>query len=105
MRGVSAERTAVKRGLVAAAMFVAVGLAGFGVQDLLAQASVRGQWRTLSLLMPINPVHLAVTHNGNVLIVAGSGNVVTETNFRTAVWDLGANSIATQSLAWDMFCN
>src|SRR2546427_3999150 len=105
MRDASAERTAVSRWLIAGAILVAVGLAGFGVQDLLAQASVQGQWRTLSLLMPINPVHLAVTHNGKVLIVAGSGNVATETNFRTAVWDLGANSIATQSLAWDMFCN
>ena len=105
MRDASAERTAVSRWLIAGAILVAVGLAGFGVQDLLAQASVQGQWRTLSLLMPINPVHLAVTHNGKVLIVAGSGNVATETNFRTAVWDLGANSIATQSLPWDMFCN
>src|SRR5437773_1930116 len=105
MRDASVERTAVSRWLIAGAIFVAVGLAGFGVPDVLAQASVQGQWRTLSLLMPINPVHLAVTHNGKVLIVAGSGNVATETNFRTAVWDLGANSIATQSLAWDMFCN
>ena len=69
MREASAERTAMKPWAIAAAILVASALAGFGVQDLLAQPSVQGQWRTLSLLMPINPVHLAVTHDGNVLIV------------------------------------
>src|SRR5258705_9829421 len=89
----------------AAAIVVAVGLAGFGVQDLLAQASVQGQWRTVTPLMPINPVHIAVTHDGKVLIVSGSGNVATETNFQAGVWDLQANTITTRSLGWDMFCN
>src|SRR6476659_15564 len=83
----------------------AIGLAVFGVQGLLAQASVQGQWRTLPLLMPINPIHIAVTYDGKVLIVAGSGNVRTETNFRAAVWDLQANTITTQPVVWDMFCN
>jgi len=105
MRDASAERAAVKPWAIAAAIGVAVALGVFGVQDLRAQASVQGQWRTLSLLMPINPVHLAVTHDGNVLIVSGSGNVATETNFRAAVWDLQANTIATRSVGWDMFCN
>jgi hypothetical protein len=54
--------------------------------------------------MPINPVHLALTHDGKVLIVAGSGNVATETNYRAAVWDAVAGAILTP-LAWDMFCN
>jgi Galactose oxidase-like, Early set domain/PKD domain len=105
MREASAERTAVRPWAIAAALFVVVALAGLDVQDLVAQASVQGQWRTLPLLMPINPVHLAVTHDGNVLIVSGSGNVATETNFRAGVWDLQANTIATRSLGWDMFCN
>jgi len=77
----------------------------WGVEGLLAQASVQGQWRTVPLLMPINPVHIALTYDGKVLIVSGSGNVATETNFRAAVWDLHANTITTQSLVWDMFCN
>jgi hypothetical protein len=55
--------------------------------------------------MPINPVHIAVTHTGKVLVVAGSGNVATETNFRAAVWDPAAGTIPTQPVAWDMFCN
>jgi hypothetical protein len=32
--------------------------------------------------MPINPIHLALLHDGNVLIVAGSGNLATETTLR-----------------------
>ena len=70
---------------IAAAIVMAIGLAIVGVQDLQAQSSVQGQWRTLSLTMPINPVHIAVTYDGKVLIVSGSGNVAAETNFRGAV--------------------
>jgi galactose oxidase-like protein/PKD domain-containing protein len=55
--------------------------------------------------MPINPVHLAMLHTGQVLIVAGSGNVATETNYQAAVWYPESGSIATQPVAWDMFCN
>jgi hypothetical protein len=55
--------------------------------------------------MPINPVHLALTNDGKVLVVAGSGNVATETNFRALVWDPVANTFASHTLAWDMFCN
>ena len=46
-----------------------------------------------------------MTHNGKVLVVAGSGNVAAETNFRAAVWDPQAETIVTQTLNWDMFCN
>jgi len=96
----------MKRWRVAAALVVSAGLASFGVQNVHAQAAAQGQWRTLPLPMPINPVHIAVMHTGKVLIVAGSGNVAAETNFRAAVWDLDAGSIAMQPLlAWDMFCN
>jgi len=90
---------------IAAAIVAATGLTIFTVQDAVAQPNVQGQWRTLPLLMPINPVHIAVTYNGKILIVSGSGNVATETNFRAAVWDLQANTITTQPLGWDMFCN
>ncbi|MGH9140705.1 MAG: galactose oxidase-like domain-containing protein [Vicinamibacterales bacterium] len=55
--------------------------------------------------MPINPVHVALMHDGNVLVVAGSGNVAAETNYRAAVWDPIQGTIAVQPLAWDMFCN
>ena len=70
-----------------------------------AQASVQGQWQTLPNLMPINPVHAALLHNGKVLIVSGSGNVPTNTNFQAAVFDPATGTITTQPVNWDMFCN
>lgn len=70
-----------------------------------AQASVQGQWQTLPNLMPINPVHAALLHNGKVLIVSGSGNLPTNTNLKAAIFDPGTESITTQAVNWDMFCN
>src|SRR6266571_8032245 len=85
--------------LFAAAVFVAT------TPVLWAQANLQGRWTTLPYLMPINPIHLALLNTGKVLIVAGSGNVPAETNYRAAVWDPQAGSIVTQPVAWDMFCN
>ena len=64
-----------------------------------------GQWQTLPYTMPINPVHMALLNNGKVLVVAGSGNVATETNWRAAVLDLALGQVVTQPVSWDMFCN
>ncbi|HVH28801.1 MAG TPA: galactose oxidase-like domain-containing protein [Vicinamibacterales bacterium] len=84
---------------------LALALAGGSPHPLMAQAGVQGQWRTLSNQVPINPVHMALMNNGQVLIVAGSGNVATETNFQAAVWDPLSQTFLTQPLSWDMFCN
>jgi len=70
-----------------------------------AQASVQGQWQTLPNLMPINPVHSALLHNGKVLIVSGSGNVPTNSNWQAAIFDPATGTITTQPVTWDMFCN
>jgi hypothetical protein len=64
-----------------------------------------GRWDTLSLLMPINPVHVALMHNGKLLIIAGSGNDPDNKNFQAAVWTPGTNAINTFPIDWDMFCN
>jgi hypothetical protein len=64
-----------------------------------------GQWQTLPYTMPINPVHTALLYNGKVLIVSGSGNVAGNSNYQAALWDPQAGTIATQPVAWDMFCN
>lgn len=69
------------------------------------QASLQGQWQTLPNLMPINPVHAALLHNGKVLIVSGSGNLPTNTNLQAAIFDPTTGTITTQQVAWDMFCN
>lgn len=74
------------------------GLAG-------AQANVHGQWQTLPVLMPINPIHAALLHNGNVLLVAGSGNLPSDTNLQAAVFDPQTGTVTTQPVGWDMFCS
>src|SRR5688500_251715 len=70
-----------------------------------AQAATVGQWRTVAHTVPINPVHAVLLRTGQVLIVAGSGNDATETNFRAAIWDPPSETFSLQALAWDMFCN
>jgi len=89
----------------AAALVLLLGSALLYSPQLGAQAGAQGRWVTLPSLMPINPIHIAMMHNGKVLIVAGSGNVASETNYQAAVWDPESGSIITQPVAWDMFCN
>ena len=69
------------------------------------QANLHGQWQTVPTAMPINPVHASLLHNGKILVVSGSGNVPANTNFQAGIWDPATNTIATQPLGWDMFCN
>ena len=102
MRTSSAERT---WSAVIAAIVLALAMAGWSTPSLQAQAGTVGQWRTLTNQVPINPVHVALMNNGKVLIVAGSGNVATETNFQAAVWDPASETFQTQPVAGDMFCN
>jgi hypothetical protein len=55
--------------------------------------------------MPINPVHVALMHNGKVLVISGSGNDPTNHNLEAGVWDPRHHTISTFTLAYDMFCN
>src|SRR5689334_19662128 len=71
----------------------------------LGQADIQGQWVTLSNQMPINPVHVALMHNGKILIVSGSGNDPNNHNLRAGVWDPATGITTTQTISWDMFCN
>ena len=87
-----------------AVLAVAVVLSFVGARAA-AQANVEGQWQTLPNLMPINPVHAALLHTGQVLIVSGSGNLPTNTNLQAAVFDPASGLVTTQRVAWDMFCN
>src|SRR6266436_2579282 len=77
----------------------------FLTEESMAQPNLQGQWNTSSYTMPINPVHVALLHTGKVLVVSGSGNVAGNTNYQAAIWDPSANTIATQPVVWDMFCN
>jgi hypothetical protein len=49
-------------------------LVGVSTPELMGQAQTVGKWTTLSYTMPINPIHVALLHNGKILVVAGSGN-------------------------------
>ena len=92
--------------------------------EMMAQANVQGRWRTLIQLMPINPVHVALLHNGKVLVVAGSGNCAPgqtvpsgqpacptgapygpSNNSGAGLFDPATNSFTPFPLSWDMFCN
>jgi hypothetical protein len=84
---------------------LALALGASSPRGLLAQAGTQGLWRTLANQTPINPIHVALMNTGEVLIVAGSGNLATETFFQAAVWDPFSQTFQTQALAWDMFCN
>ena len=69
------------------------------------QANIQGRWSTLPTPMPINPVHVALLNTGKVLVVSGSGNVANNTNYQAGLWDPQADTVTTQPVAWDMFCN
>ena len=104
MRRLSEKERTTKEWFTAAAIVLTAALAAT-TPLLWAQFNLQGRWTTLPYLMPINPIHLALLKNGKVLVVAGSGNVATETNYQAAVWDPQAGTIVTQPVAWDMFCN
>lgn len=72
---------------------------------LFAQANLQGQWQTLDTQIPINPVHVALMHNGKILVVSGSGNLPSDTNYMAAVFDPTTGTVTTQAISWDMFCN
>jgi hypothetical protein len=83
-----------------------LALGGWLAPALRAQAGTQGQWRTSVNQLQINPIHMALMNNGQVLVVSGSGNVATETNFRSAVWDPASETFQSRPVtAWDMFCN
>jgi galactose oxidase-like protein/IPT/TIG domain-containing protein/glyoxal oxidase-like protein len=88
------------------------------VPGMWAQADVQGQWSTLTYPMTINPIHVALMHNGKILVTTGSGNCPASqsgcpsgapyggTNHSGAVvLDPVAKTITQLSVGWDMFCN
>jgi len=89
-------------------LLACVAVIPFFAQRSRAQSGSVGEWRTVSTQMPanLNPVHMALMNNGAVLMVAGSGNVATDTTFESIVWNPQSESFSSaQILLWDMFCN
>jgi hypothetical protein len=102
----SIDSLLIRRLQSAAGTFLLLLVATLGFQSSAnAQANVQGQWVTLSTQMPINPVHVAMMHTGQVLIVSGSGNFPSDTSYMAAIWDPATDTVTTQPLQWDMFCN
>ncbi|MGC1606027.1 MAG: galactose oxidase-like domain-containing protein [Candidatus Acidiferrum sp.] len=102
-----AQRVVVSRALIRVAGIAAITvflLLAFQLPAL-SQTNVQGQWRTLSTQAPINPIHLSLMHNGQVLIVSGSGNYPPNTNYMAGVFNPQTDVFTTQPLNWDMFCN
>ncbi|MGA9797754.1 MAG: galactose oxidase-like domain-containing protein, partial [Terriglobales bacterium] len=102
----------------AALLFVMVF--GMLVLGAMGQTSpdVNGVWTTLGYTMPINPVHVALLHNGKILVIAGSGNCPasqagcpTGPPYNAAnqsgalILDPVSTNITQLSLNWDMFCS
>jgi len=56
------------RGVYPVRIVVLILLTCMYVPSATAQANFPGRWRTLTPLMPINPVHVALLHNGKVLV-------------------------------------
>src|ERR1700730_4441384 len=90
---------------VAVGFFICALSLALSAPPVAAQANVTGQWQTVVTLAPINPVHLALMHNGKILFATGSGNDKTVTFFQGGVWDPATDTMTTQPLTWDMFCN
>lgn len=78
------------------------------VTQTAGSAVTDGLWTTLPYLMPINPIHFALLHDGKVLVVAGSENTLKEHEagqYYAGVWDTQAGTITVQKLLWDVFCS
>ena len=95
-----------KAALALSFVFVLMAALGFYAPAASAQGNVTGTWQTLPNLMPINPVHTALMHNGQILVVSGSGNYPQQTVFYVGIWDPSTGTfINQQTQAWDEFCN
>jgi hypothetical protein len=71
------------------------------------QVQLQGKWQTQSYQAPINPIHVALMHNGKILIVAGSGNNAANLgsgNLKSGVLDPATGGATVQKQGWDMFC-
>jgi hypothetical protein len=93
-------------------------LVGISGPLLVGQVQTIGQWTTMSYTMPINPIHVALLHNGKILVVAGSGNCPASlagcpsgppfgpsNNSGALLLDPTNGNVTQFNVSWDMFCN
>jgi hypothetical protein len=69
--------------------------------------STQGTWSVLDYQMPIRALHATVLKTGKVLLIAGSGNSVSNFesgSFTASIWDPVAGTFTTLNVPSDMFC-
>jgi hypothetical protein len=67
-----------------------------------------GQWTVLNYQMPIRAMHATLLKNGKVLLVAGSGNDLSNFqagSFKASIWDPVSGTFNTLNVPSDMFCS
>jgi hypothetical protein len=91
-----------RKRLLGGAMAAACLLAAVPAQSQAAKnAASVGQWQILANQLPLNPVHAAVMHNGQVLMIYGySGNFEL-----AATWNPATQLATTFPTTYTMFCN
>lgn len=70
--------------------------------------AVYGQWSTLNYDLPVRAVHVTLLKTGNVLLVAGSGNVSSDNvlgNFKAYVWNPTTAALSAVPVPYDAFCS
>ncbi|SDT69745.1 galactose oxidase early set domain-containing protein [Actinoplanes derwentensis] len=70
-------------------------------------ACVQGAWKVLPFEAPVRGIHAVVLHNGDVLLVAGSGNseeMFEAGTFTTAVYHPRTGTFTTVPTPADLFC-
>src|SRR5215471_7216797 len=88
-------------------IFLSFSFAASVPSSLLGQPQPQGRWQTQPYQVPINPIHVALMHDGKILMVAGSGNNAANLgsgNLKAAILDPATGAAVVQKLGWDMFC-
>ncbi|WP_322756592.1 galactose oxidase-like domain-containing protein, partial [Frankia sp. Cas3] len=70
-------------------------------------ACTKGSWQVLSSQSPVRAIHAALLKNGNVLLVAGSGNDPNQFaagTFKSSVWNPTTGAFADVPTPADFFC-
>jgi hypothetical protein len=72
------------------------------------EACTKGVWQVMPFISPVRAVHSVVLHNGNVLLIAGSGNDPDQFaagTFKTAVYQPATGTFVDVPTPADVFCS
>jgi len=70
--------------------------------------NVQGRWKTNAVQLPnnLNPIHVSLLKNGNLLMVSGTGNCVGPNNkkFIYGIYNVQQQKVTTREMPFDAFC-